>query len=71
MKKNGIDTSTADKSMFGGVHEQMVLRQLEMLDDSDDNIEDDYQQLVSSPEPRDQTIDNMEVKTFTIDTVFN
>ena len=57
--------------MFGGVHEQMVLRQLEMLDDSDDNIEDDYQQLVSSPEPRDQTIDNMEVKTFTIDTVFN
>lgn len=81
LQKNGIDTSMADRSVFGGMQEKLVLKQLEILNDVEHAADfDDYQQMIANldiEEPdcyekaTSSGIGPGAVKTFTIDTVFS
>jgi hypothetical protein len=48
LQKNGIDTSMADRSVFGGIQEKIVLKQLEILNDAEFDDLDDYQSVLKN-----------------------
>lgn len=68
----------ADRSVFGGGQEKMVLKQLQIMNDAEFDDHDDYDNLVKENEILDADHgDQYEkapaggaVKTFTIDTIF-